>query len=270
MLMIFLMDTDNNRKRHNMNKQNKTALLCINDKGAATAEYLCKKDPDLRIFRNTESQNLSGIVKQLFQDFNRIVFFCATGIAVRLIAPLIRNKYEDPAVVVVDNGCRYAISLLSGHEGGANNLAFYIAGLMSAQPVITTATESGKSYTMGIGSVSGIDKDTVIKIVTTVLAEENISCDQIRIAATIPGKYTEAGIKQGLEALSINLIKIEEERISAFAPAFNKTAAARHLTIPAVAEPCALLSSHDGFIIVPVKKANGITIAVAQERICPK
>ena len=51
----------------------------------------------------------------------------ATGIAARIIAPYIDNKYIDPAVVTVDEGGRFAISLLSGHEGGANNLAIRVA-----------------------------------------------------------------------------------------------------------------------------------------------
>jgi cobalt-precorrin 5A hydrolase len=65
----------------------------------------------------------------------------STGIVVRLIAALIKHKTEDPAVVVVDDGGNHAISLLSGHLGGANELARQIAATIGARPVITTATD---------------------------------------------------------------------------------------------------------------------------------
>jgi len=69
------------------------------------------------------------------------VFVMSTGIVVRLIAPLIRHKTRDPAVVVVDETGRHAVSLLSGHLGGANALAREVAGILGATPVITTATD---------------------------------------------------------------------------------------------------------------------------------
>lgn len=69
------------------------------------------------------------------------VFVCATGIAVRAIAPLLTRKDLDPAVVVLDQDGRFAVPLLSGHLGGANALAVRIAGLTGGQAVITTATD---------------------------------------------------------------------------------------------------------------------------------
>ncbi|MBR2214136.1 MAG: cobalamin biosynthesis protein [Selenomonadaceae bacterium] len=70
-----------------------------------------------------------------------LVFIMATGIAVRLIAPYLRDKLRDPAVVVMDDRGEHVISLLSGHMGGANELTLRIAQIMKADPVITTATD---------------------------------------------------------------------------------------------------------------------------------
>ncbi|GAB7079075.1 cobalamin biosynthesis protein [Megalodesulfovibrio paquesii] len=66
---------------------------------------------------------------------------CATGIVVRAIAPLLASKHSDPAVVVLDQDGRFAVSLLSGHLGGANALARRVAALTGGQAVITTASD---------------------------------------------------------------------------------------------------------------------------------
>jgi cobalt-precorrin 5A hydrolase len=85
--------------------------------------------------------NLSEKTKQVFMDFDAHIFIFSTGIAVRMIAPLIKSKTKDPAVVVLDDNAKHSISLLSGHIGGANELAEKVALLTKAKPVITTATD---------------------------------------------------------------------------------------------------------------------------------
>lgn len=80
-------------------------------------------------------------VQRDFQDCDALVFVMAMGIVVRTIAPLIRSKDKDPAVIVLDQNGAFAISLLSGHLGGANYLTKRIAAAIQAQPVITTATD---------------------------------------------------------------------------------------------------------------------------------
>ena len=70
------------------------------------------------------------------------VLFCATGIAVRIVGPLLRDKKRDPAVVCVDEAGRFAIALCGGHGAGANDLARDVAALVGARPVVTTATDA--------------------------------------------------------------------------------------------------------------------------------
>jgi len=76
-----------------------------------------------------------------FSKNEALIFVGACGIAVRAIAPYIKDKTVDPAVVVVDEKGKYAISLLSGHLGGANDITREIAEIVGAEPVITTATD---------------------------------------------------------------------------------------------------------------------------------
>lgn len=84
---------------------------------------------------------LRSAVEEAFPRFEALIFVMATGIVVRMIAPLLQNKLEDPAVVVLDEQGQHVISLLSGHVGGANSLTHLLSGALGADPVITTATD---------------------------------------------------------------------------------------------------------------------------------
>ena len=79
--------------------------------------------------------------REAFSDSDALLYIGASGIAVRCAAPFLRSKLTDPAVLVMDEGGRFCISLLSGHAGGANRLAERIASLCGATPVVTTATD---------------------------------------------------------------------------------------------------------------------------------
>ncbi len=92
--------------------------------------------------------NVSSLVRDIFKKYNAIVFVGACGIAVRSIAPYVKDKAKDPAVVVVDEKGNFAIPILSGHIGGANDLAEKIASLTSGVAVITTATDINKKFSV--------------------------------------------------------------------------------------------------------------------------
>ena len=100
-------------------------------------------------------------VKRLFGEYKALLFICATGICVRMIAPLVSDKLTDPAVLVMDEQGKYVISLLSGHVGKANDLTLEIAQLMGASAVITTATD--------VNQVSALD--TLISRIGAPVAE---------------------------------------------------------------------------------------------------
>jgi cobalt-precorrin 5A hydrolase len=85
--------------------------------------------------------NLSEVFRQTFEGGENLVCVMAAGIVVRGIAPFLKSKAADPAVVVVDEAGRFAVSLLSGHLGGANDMAREVAKVLGGTPVITTATD---------------------------------------------------------------------------------------------------------------------------------
>ena len=86
----------------------------------------------------------------LFTDFDQVVFFVSLGAVVRLIAPHLKSKDEDPGVVVVDDAAQFVIPVLSGHVGGANACALQVAALLGATPVLTTASDVGKTIPVDI------------------------------------------------------------------------------------------------------------------------
>ncbi len=85
---------------------------------------------------------ISDSVAAIWSQYDGFIFIMATGIVVRVIAPLLEDKTTDPSVVVLDEAGNYAISLLAGHLGGANQLAREIALLSGGQAVITTASDT--------------------------------------------------------------------------------------------------------------------------------
>ena len=88
------------------------------------------------------------LYEQAFDTSHALIFISSCGIAVRSIAPYIKSKTTDPAVVVADETGRFAISLLSGHIGGANALTERIAEALGATPVITTATDANGRFSV--------------------------------------------------------------------------------------------------------------------------
>ena len=113
------------------------------------------------------------------QEKNALLFIGACGIAVRAIAPSLTDKLHDVPVLVMDERGRYVIPLLSGHVGGANELADYLAGKTGAEPVITTATDINKKFAVDLFAKRNAlfieNKDGIVKVSSKVLAGEAIS-----------------------------------------------------------------------------------------------
>lgn len=90
------------------------------------------------------------VVERIFGETDVLIFIGAAGIAVRLIAPFIKDKRTDPAVLVIDERGTYVIPVLSGHIGGANTLAGKAAEVLGAVPVITTATDLNRAFAVDV------------------------------------------------------------------------------------------------------------------------
>ncbi|MEW2314945.1 precorrin-3B C(17)-methyltransferase [Streptomyces bauhiniae] len=114
-------------------------LISATSAGAAARDRLAAAWPDrTRVYEGPAGE----AVRAAFAECDRLVCFLATGATVRLLAPLLGDKAADPGVVCVDEGGRFAVSLVGGHGGGANELAYEVAELLGAEPVVTTATDA--------------------------------------------------------------------------------------------------------------------------------
>ncbi|MEN8189873.1 MAG: cobalt-precorrin 5A hydrolase [Thermodesulfobacteriota bacterium] len=117
----------------------KIAILAVTRGGKDLGERLSCRLPGAEMF-STESGVLSTI-ETAWNNYDAIVCIMATGIVVRAMAPLCRDKRSDPCVLVLDEKGKFVISLLSGHLGGGNELALTVAEITGGQPVITTASD---------------------------------------------------------------------------------------------------------------------------------
>ena len=253
---------------------------------------------------------------EVFPEARRIVAIMSMGIVVRGIAPLLHDKWNDPAVVVVSPDFRFAIPLIGGHHG-ANELAKELAGL-GLVPVITTATEAtgrdsveaiadrsgcdivnkdstrqvnaamldgdvpvhavkgpgiviagpdvsilvGKGeYTVGVGCRKGITAEEVTGAIRTALAESGIAPEDVFVYATTTKKLHEAGLVEGVGALSGNLIFLDDHTINAIEG--TSPSRAGKIGLLGVAEPSALAVARRKELVMGKKVYGRVTVAIA-------
>ncbi|WP_051514891.1 cobalt-precorrin 5A hydrolase [Fervidicella metallireducens] len=140
-------------------------------------------------------------LNRIFSCYEGIIFISSTGIAVRISTQFLKDKTFDPAVVVVDDLGRFAISLLSGHIGGANELAIKIANILNCQPVITTASDG-----RGIEAVDMFAKKNN-------LCMENLKDIKKITALMVEGKRIKLHSELKLELNYNNLVEENEDGI---------------------------------------------------------
>ena len=120
-----------------------SAGICTSAKFAASFAHL----PNAV---HTYQGALKDEIAPLWQQYDQIIFFVSLGAVVRLIAPHLQDKDQDPGVLVVDEAAQYVIPVLSGHVGGANAYSQHIAALLGATPIVTTASDVGQTIAVDI------------------------------------------------------------------------------------------------------------------------
>jgi cobalt-precorrin 5A hydrolase len=186
----------------------KTSVLAITKNGVKIGENLKKIFPDWSIFAPSKFSNekndiiwyyepTSEKIVELFKNSNALICLFSLGAVIRLIAPHLKDKKTDPAVIVIDDKTNFVISVLSGHIGGANELTQEIADKLHALPVVTTAADVNKTIAVDLVGREfnwKIDDDsTVTKISAHMVNEEPI------------GVFQDAGNKNWFKELPKNV-----------------------------------------------------------------
>jgi len=134
-------------------------------------------------------------VQGYFKQNETLIFICATGIVMRTLAPVIKDKYADPAVLVLDENGQFVIPLLSGHEGGANELARQVSELLENQLVLTTANRYLKPiYVLGMGCERHCPVSVLHGLLDQCLTKAGLTINDISAITSIDIKNDEVGL----------------------------------------------------------------------------
>lgn len=241
------------------------AGITLSDEGEAVLHNIKVHLPQLEIHRTSQTAALS---QELFGRCEGLLYVMPTGVVVRSIAPLLVSKYADPAVVVLDVQARWAVSLLSGHEGGANRLCEQVAWITGAEPIVTTTSEARRTLIAGVGCRRGTPMDDILHALDVALAQVNASRTDVRLLASILLKSDEPGIHAAAQTIGAGVRFLHPEVIKTVGTSHGHSEFVEQTTgLPAVAEPCAMLAGSRTCLILPRIVVGKVTVALARERL---
>jgi cobalt-precorrin 5A hydrolase len=218
-----------------------------------------------QLFRPQAAPN-RALFAEAFPTRSHWILIMATGIAVRYLQGLVFDKMSDPAVVVVDEAGRFAVPLLGGHEAGANHLAYRVAELLGATPVVTTATEALKPLVVGVGCRRGVSAEQIGAAIRAALAKVSREAGEIREVATIDLKAHEPGLRQWCERHDVPLRIVARSVIEARPWATEPSAwVEENVGVAGVCEPCALVATFRGRLILPKTALDGVAVAIVED-----
>ena len=177
-------------------KDMKLSVISFTENGKQLSESIVKlleKKLEIKLYTKCEAgikddiysdilflkKSVGDWAKERMQEQNALLFIGACGIAVRAVAPFLTDKLHDVPVLVMDEKGKYVIPILSGHMGGANDLANHIAEKTGAEAVITTATDLNKKFAVDLFAKRNrlyiANKDGIVKVSSKVLAGKEIT-----------------------------------------------------------------------------------------------
>lgn len=178
----------------------KIAVISLTEKGRRRSADIKKALTEFLVCRYclyshsdgdaADFDKLGDAVEKIWGGFDALIFVCACGIAVRSIAPLLRSKLTDPAVIVTDDCGNFVIPILSGHIGKANELSRILAERLGSQAVVTTATDIGGLFSPdSFAAANGLivtDFEAAKRIAAAVLDGEKIGLISEYEMANVP------------------------------------------------------------------------------------
>ena len=255
----------------------KTAIIAITNHGVTVGRKIHKElNYDLYIPEKIVTENIAAkyyststkdLISDIWSKYDCLIFIMAMGIVNRIIKDHIQDKYTDPAVVVVDEMGRYAISALSGHEGGANSVAEKVALICNGDFVVTTGSEAVKTLIVGMGCKRGMPVDRLEDALNKGLEIIGRNLGEVRLITSVENKNDEVGLHELSKKIGIPLKFISRDMISAIGDNFESSRLVKkNIGVPAVAEPCAILGGFRCQLLLKKTKMDKITVAIAEER----
>lgn len=203
-------------------------IFALTELGCVLAKKLQTLLPEDDIQIHFKPKPFAQTVQQAFEKGDKLIFICATGIVMRTLAPVLKDKHQDPPVLVLDEMGEFVIPLLSGHEGGANDWAYQVSSILNSQLVITTAAPYLKPvYSIGMGC----ERD----------------CPLVFLEELMLKSLTKAGLTiEQIESFNSIDIKSDEVNLIALAKKYNKPY--RTWSIAELSPMKRLLSTHSDYV----------------------
>ena len=247
-------------------------VVSLTDPGRALAERLLGFSPNAEhLYR---PQPFQEVVRERFQNGNRLILLCAVGIAVRTLAPALQDKYRDPAVLVIDEHGRFVVPILSGHEGGANEWARQVAELLGAQAVITGAQRyTQPKLVAGLGCNRGCSLESLAALLDQTLNAHGLRRDDLSALASIELKKDEPGLHRLAESLGLPIHFYSASVLRQYGDRLSRKSEIvfRETGCHGVAEAAALAHAerliHHQFpaeLLIPKQKNADATLAIAR------
>ncbi|MDH5300570.1 MAG: cobalamin biosynthesis protein [Gammaproteobacteria bacterium] len=245
------------------------SIFSLTDQGKLLGQRLVS---ELAAEHLHKPENFAATVQQKLAAGHRLILICATGIAVRSIAPALKDKHRDPAVLVMDEKGRFVIPLISGHEGGANDFAHRVAKLTDGQCIITGPTLFTQPlYVAGIGCEKNCPLDYIQSLMQGTLRSLNLHHVPIAAISSIDLKQHEPAIVALAEQLNIPFVTYGATDLQQMDDKLSTKSDVvfREVGVYGVAEAAALfhaqtLTGNDAELIIPKHKNTKATFALAR------
>ncbi len=247
----------------------KVVVFSLTENGRSLGNRLLGHLDDAELRHRPDSFIRSA--QQAFAHGSRCIFICSTGIVMRALAPMLRDKYTDPAVLVLDEHGQFVIPLLSGHEGGGCAFGRFIAENIGSQLIVTSATDySHPVYCVGVGSDRNCPFETMLSLYQTIesVFENNL---RPRLVASIDLKQDERAMIDLSAELSVKFVTFTAEQLRTVESQLSVRSdiVFHEVGCYGVAEAAALLGAaqltgNKAELVVNKKKNARATIAVAR------
>ncbi len=250
-------------------KTTQLEIFSLSDEGQQLAERLLGLIPNA-IHRHRPKPFIEA-AQTAFGAGHCCIFICSTGIVMRALAPVLKNKYSDPAVIVIDAQGKFVIPLLSGHEGGAGAIAYDIAKAISAKCVVTSASDYGRPvYTLGMGC----DRNCPLSMLSALVDQARAELDgsvSFSALASIDLKADESALLELSKQLQLPLqtfsalqLREEEHALSEKSEIVFREVGCYGVAEAAALKAASAITGRPAELVVLKKKNARATISVAR------